>query len=236
MKLDHNKIYYKVTNERERHNGLQYKTGLIKDILPFNSDTNKTCTKGRIYFTDLEHLPLFFRNDSSWIRPLSVPEDAQAVAEDDKIGTDKIIMKNRITFKEYFTTLFDPDKFDWRYSYCLTQYCSEYFTTWFDPDKYNWRYSYRLAQYCSKYFKLWFDPEKYNWEYSYYLARYCSKYFKLWFDPEKYNWEYSYYLAQYCSEYFKLWFDPEKYNWEYSDYLAEHCSEYKHIFSKYIKK
>jgi len=60
MKLDFNKTYYKVTNKEENHRGLQYKTGLIEDILPFNNNKEETCTSGRIYITNLKHLPVFF--------------------------------------------------------------------------------------------------------------------------------------------------------------------------------
>ena len=68
MKFDYTKTYYKITNKKENHRGLQYKTGLVEDILPFNSDPEKRCVKGRIYVTDLEHLPLFF-SYGCWIRP-----------------------------------------------------------------------------------------------------------------------------------------------------------------------
>ena len=56
-KVDLEQVYYKVTNEEERHNGLNYKTGVVEDILPFNDNPKASCVRGGIYFTTPENLP-----------------------------------------------------------------------------------------------------------------------------------------------------------------------------------
>ena len=43
---DRNKTYYKITNENECHNGLQYHDGLVIDPKPFNNDPEASCVKG----------------------------------------------------------------------------------------------------------------------------------------------------------------------------------------------
>ena len=235
MKIDINKTYYKITNEKEKHNGLQYKTGLVKDVLPFNDNKDEFCVPGRIYITDLEHLPEFF-GYGCWIRPLTVPKDVLYVEEKYKIGVNKVLMKDRISFEEYFKKWFDPEIFNWEYLINLIIYCSKCFDEWFDPKKFNWIYSHHLAIYCSEHFEKWFNPKKFDWDYSSYLAEYCSEHFEKWFDPKKFNWLDSDYLAEYCNEYFDKWFDPKKFNWNDSYFLTKYCSDYKYIWEKYIKK
>ena len=43
-------MYFKITNASENHHGLQYHTGLVEDILPFQEEGS--CVPGGIYFTD----------------------------------------------------------------------------------------------------------------------------------------------------------------------------------------
>ncbi len=46
--LDSNMKYYRLTNEIELHRGMQYKTGINTDILPFNPSGE--CSAGGLYF------------------------------------------------------------------------------------------------------------------------------------------------------------------------------------------
>jgi hypothetical protein len=179
--IDRNLTYFKVLNESENHNGLQYHTGLVEDMLPFESDPERSCVKGRIYITTLENLPIFF-DYGCWIRPCWIPEDAQALIDPqgDKIGVDKVVFGDRLSFAEYFGKIFDPERIDLKDSWILVRFCSDYFDKWFDPDKYNWGYSWALARYCSDYFDKWFDPERYNWGYSWALAKYCPDKKHIW--------------------------------------------------------
>ena len=65
--------YYKITNESENHNGMQYKTGLNVDILDFNPGGD--CTSGGIYFASKDILA--FLSYGVWIREVTIPEDEE---------------------------------------------------------------------------------------------------------------------------------------------------------------
>ena len=62
--------FYKITNEKERHNGMQYKGGMNVDIIPFNP--SGTCTRGGIYFSREDILA--FIDYGPWIRKVTIPE------------------------------------------------------------------------------------------------------------------------------------------------------------------
>ena len=62
--------YYKITNEEENHNWLQYSDGLITDPLPFNPSGD--CTPGGIYFAAEDILA--FLDYGPWIRKVTIPE------------------------------------------------------------------------------------------------------------------------------------------------------------------
>jgi hypothetical protein len=52
--------YFKIFNESDNHNGFQYVDGLNVDIIPFNDDPNESCVEGGLYFSDVEHICVFF--------------------------------------------------------------------------------------------------------------------------------------------------------------------------------
>jgi len=70
---------------------------------------------------------------------------------------------------------------------------SKKFDEWWDPDKYNWGFSYALAEYCSEKFNTWWDSERFDWHSgSRNLTKYCHKYFNKWWDINKYDWHNGY--------------------------------------------
>lgn len=69
--------FYKITNKEEIHNGLQYKTGLNIDPLPFS--TEKPCSPGGIYFAR-EYI-LEFLEPYAWIREVTIPPTAEVFKE-----------------------------------------------------------------------------------------------------------------------------------------------------------
>ncbi len=90
--------FYKITNEEEKHRGMKYKTGLNVDILPFNPSGD--CESGGIYFSREDILA--FLDYSSWIRKVTLPEDAKIYENPDspkKWKADKVILgrRSRIT-------------------------------------------------------------------------------------------------------------------------------------------
>jgi len=97
-------MYFKITNAEENHNGLQYHTGLVEDILPFQEEEEGSCVPGGIYFTDEKHI-FKFLNYGIYIREVQIPEDAQFVKDPqgDKWRASKIILGERKDLRELST-------------------------------------------------------------------------------------------------------------------------------------
>jgi len=69
--------YYKVLNINENHHGLQYKTGLNVDPLPFNPSGN--CKHGGIYFSSEDILA--YLSYGCWIREVTLPDNEEIYEE-----------------------------------------------------------------------------------------------------------------------------------------------------------
>ena len=174
---DRRKIYYKITNQKENHHGLQYHDGLILDPVEFNGNPEGLCVKGGIYFTTKEYIHRFF-GYGQWIRPVKLPSNANVVLDPsgDKYRADRLFFKPRKNFNFYFDELYSKkvySKKDYRY---LAKYCSKYFDKWFDKKTFPKKGYWRLAKHCSKHFNKWFDKKTFPEEDYKYLAEYCSKY------------------------------------------------------------
>ena len=91
--------YYKILNKEEKHNGMQYKTGLNKDTMPFKPFGS--CESGGMYFSSEDILA--FLSYGCWIREVILCEDSQ-IYEDPgsikKFKTDKFILKEREEISE----------------------------------------------------------------------------------------------------------------------------------------
>ena len=72
--------FYKITNEEENHNGLQYKTGLNVDPLPWNP--SGSCESGGIYFSREDILA--FMHCGPWIRKINIPRETEVYEDPDK--------------------------------------------------------------------------------------------------------------------------------------------------------
>jgi len=87
--------FYKILNEKECHNGLQYKTGLNVDPLAFNP--KGTCEPGGIYYTQKDILA--FLRYGPWIREVVIPDDAQVYKDPDenpeKWKANKVVLRKR---------------------------------------------------------------------------------------------------------------------------------------------
>jgi len=86
--------YYKILNEKENHNDLQYKTGLNVDPIPFNPYGD--CKPGGIYFASRDIFA--FLDYGPWIRKVTLPEDAQVYKNPnlpEKWKADKVILGKR---------------------------------------------------------------------------------------------------------------------------------------------
>jgi hypothetical protein len=95
--FDRNRKYFKVLNEKECHNGFQYKTGLNVDTKPFNGNSEISCCSGGLYFAPAESIFAFLEY-GPWVREVIIPEDANVVKdpyEPEKYRADKLILGKR---------------------------------------------------------------------------------------------------------------------------------------------
>jgi len=87
--------YYKILNEYEKHNGLQYKTGLIVDPVSFNPSGD--CLPGGIYFSREDILA--FLDYGPWLREVILPDDAKVYQNPGvpiKWKADRVILGERV--------------------------------------------------------------------------------------------------------------------------------------------
>ena len=93
--------FYKVLNETECHYGLQFKTGLNVDPVPFQKEGS--CCPGGIYFAREDILAFLYHGP--WLRKVTIPTDAEMVldpgGEPEKWRASKVILgkKEKITTK-----------------------------------------------------------------------------------------------------------------------------------------
>jgi hypothetical protein len=87
-------MYLKILKGKENHNGLQYHTGLVKDILPFEPEGS--CVSGGIYFTTPKHICKFL-GYGVWVREVTIPNRARMVQdpEGDKWRANKVVLGTR---------------------------------------------------------------------------------------------------------------------------------------------
>ena len=89
---------FKLTNETEIHNSMQFVTGYNEDPLVF--DTKSYCSPGGIYLTDAENLKhwIVTLGDIKWIRSAKIPDDALVFIEPNgKIKVSHVILGERTT-------------------------------------------------------------------------------------------------------------------------------------------
>uniref|UniRef100_A0A6G6ACT1 Ankyrin repeat-containing protein n=1 Tax=Borely moumouvirus TaxID=2712067 RepID=A0A6G6ACT1_9VIRU len=67
-------LYFKITNEKECHNGFQYVDGLNILQGEFNNNPKASCVPGRLYFSDSENICKFL-NYGVYLREVTLPTD-----------------------------------------------------------------------------------------------------------------------------------------------------------------
>jgi hypothetical protein len=72
------KLFFKITNLNEFHNGYQYKDGL--NILDKPFEKEGSCVVGGLYFSDSMNIH-DFSEYGCWIREITIPDDAQIVKD-----------------------------------------------------------------------------------------------------------------------------------------------------------
>jgi hypothetical protein len=101
----HEKIYVKITNKEECHNGFQYQPGL--NILQEPFQVEGSCVPGGFYYTDLENIHYFY-DYGIWLWIVEIPDDAQVVEDPHKTfgqkwRTDKIILSQKYSLYDVET-------------------------------------------------------------------------------------------------------------------------------------
>lgn len=94
--------FFRLTNEKESHNGFQYKSGLNEDTIPFNP--SGTCSRGGLYFfADYQvHTYKKYVTDAYYIREVTFDglEDVLIYDEGDKLKANKFNLGERELFKD----------------------------------------------------------------------------------------------------------------------------------------
>ena len=88
--------FVKLTNETCIHNGLEFKEGLNKDTIEFNSE--RSCGPGGLYFCKYEHFgrwTYYNKTKMEYMWDVKIPNDAEVVIMDNKIKCNMFILLNK---------------------------------------------------------------------------------------------------------------------------------------------
>jgi hypothetical protein len=96
--------FYKLLADNLVHNLFTYQEGLNVDTVPF--DPSGECLPGGLYFTTLEHLPMWYRN-WSLIADVTVPDDARVYEEPSGTSwkADRLVLNNIRQLSVFLATL-----------------------------------------------------------------------------------------------------------------------------------
>jgi hypothetical protein len=97
------KVFTKLTNEEEEHNGFKFRTGLNEDTVPFNP--NGWCSPGGIYFCEYGEMPKWLHygtngNMMMYCRNVNIPNDSMVYIERGKYKANKVILGKRVKINE----------------------------------------------------------------------------------------------------------------------------------------
>lgn len=87
------RVFVKLTNKEECHNGYQFKDGLNEDFRTFNPSFN--CMPGGIYFCEFDKIHKWIKYGGKFMvhmRTVTMPNDAQVYETDLKFKADKLIL------------------------------------------------------------------------------------------------------------------------------------------------
>jgi hypothetical protein len=90
------RMFVKLTNDKEVHNGFKYETGLNVDNVPFNPTGE--CKAGGIYFCELEMVGVWLKYRGMqmvYLRNVDVPNEANVYVENYKYKADRLILGQR---------------------------------------------------------------------------------------------------------------------------------------------
>ncbi len=72
--METTKLYFKITNHNENHQGFQYRDGLNILTQPFNDNPKDSCVAGGFYFTDVDNI-FEFLHHGVHLREVILPTD-----------------------------------------------------------------------------------------------------------------------------------------------------------------
>ncbi len=91
-------IFVKLTNKKETHFGMEYKTGLNEDHLEFNP--TGSCSPGGLYFTILHYASHYMNYKMKYYRTVTLLDDSPVYIEDKKFKTKKFILSDKKELSE----------------------------------------------------------------------------------------------------------------------------------------
>jgi len=93
--------FYKLTNKKEKHFGMKYKTGINTDSVPFNP--NGECKPGGMYFFHISQLCNYehYFSDPVYMRKVTFTSESQIYIEKNKFKTNEFILGEREFFSPY---------------------------------------------------------------------------------------------------------------------------------------
>jgi hypothetical protein len=93
--------FYKLLNEQMCHHGFQYVSGLNIDHLPFKPEGQ--CQAGGLFFTDVEHIRIWMRDEWPLIADVTLPFDALVYPEPcgTKWKADRLVLSNIRLFRDF---------------------------------------------------------------------------------------------------------------------------------------
>jgi hypothetical protein len=100
FKATYGEEFYKMLNYNGKHKGFQYQEGLNIDTVPFNP--SGSCQKGGLYFTLLEHIPLFL-NYGYTVAKIEIPDDALIYVDPEgcKFKADRFIVTKQYYISDW---------------------------------------------------------------------------------------------------------------------------------------
>ena len=97
-----NKVFYRLTNEKECHHGFKFKTGLNVDTIQI--DPTGWTNVGGLYFTDEENFSMWLEYNSTgrmmYYRIVSIPDDAEIYEEVHEFKTNKFVLGERFVIEK----------------------------------------------------------------------------------------------------------------------------------------
>ena len=97
-----NTKFYKILTSNYQHHNFTYRHGLNIDYNIFNP--TKSCSKGGLYFTELNKIPRWIYLDSFYIAKVTIPLEASIYVEKNSFKADQFILDldNKVLVEDFY--------------------------------------------------------------------------------------------------------------------------------------